>query len=116
MPKTAARLGISTEELKGMSATEQLIYVEKFLSNAKKSAGFGSEEKLSGADLYSLVFLPGRAKSHVLCREGETNSKGKLLKYYEANSRTDLNGDGKITKDELAQRIEKFKVTEITVA
>ena len=116
MPKTAERLGTSTDELLQMSATEQLTYVEKFLENAKKSAGFKSDAKLSGADLYSLVFLPGRAKRDVLCEKGETKANGKLLKYYEANKGTDLNGDGKITKAELGQRIEKFRVSEIAVA
>ena len=110
MPKTAERLGTSTEALKNMSAEEQLPYVEKFLMRCKKAAGFSETDKLSGGDLYALVFLPARAKREILCEKGEGN------RYYESNAATDLNKDGKITKFELQQRIEKRRVDETIFA
>ena len=115
--RTAKRLGTSTTELSKMSAADQLVYVEKFLKKCKKTYGFSEDTKLSGADLYSLIFLPARAKrKNVLCEEGETNKNGKLLRYYEGNKGMDLNKDGKITKAEIAARVEKFRVRDIGLA
>lgn len=106
MPKTAQRLGTTTEALKNMSAIEQLPYVEEFLRRCKKAAGFAEGEKLSSGDLYALVFLPARAKREILCEKGEGN------RYYECNAATDLNKDGKITKSELSQRIISKRIDE----
>ena len=116
MPKTAKRLGTSTEELSNMSATDQLVYVEKFLKRCKKTYGFSENAKLSGADLYSLVFLPARAKRNVLCSKGETNKDGKAIKFYDWNKGMDLDKDGKITKAEIAKRVDKFRVQDIAMA
>ena len=110
MPKTAERYGTTTVALKNMSAIEQLPYVEQYLKRCKKSAGFGDNDRLSGGELYALVFLPARAKREVLCERGEGNN------YYEYNSGTDYNKDGKITKAELDQRINKFRVDETIFA
>lgn len=100
MPKTAKGYGTSTSELYNMSAEEQLVYVEKYLTRAKSSAGFGAGEKMSAGQVYALVFLPARARREVLTTSDEI--------YYKANSRTDINGDGAITKSELDQRARKF--------
>lgn len=106
MPSTARNLGTTTEALRSMSAIEQLSYVEELLKRCKRAAGFGENERLTGGDLYALIFLPARAKREVLCEAGEGNN------YYEHNSGTDLNKDGKITKSELQQRVENKRVDE----
>ncbi|MBQ6516838.1 transglycosylase SLT domain-containing protein [bacterium] len=102
MPKTARGLGTSVEAIRNMSAIQQLDYVEKFLINAKRSAGFSDGEKLSAGQLYALVFLPARAKQEVLTTSNEA--------YYRCNSATDTNGDGKITRSEMDARAKRFNV------
>ncbi len=105
MPKTAKELGTTTKKLRNMTAIEQLDYVEKYLVKYKQAAGFKSYERLDSGDLYALVFLPGRAKREILTDSSEI--------YYAPNaSALDLNNDGKISKTELAQRLEKHKVNE----
>ena len=104
MPKTAEGLGTSTAALKAMTPLEQLDYVEKFLVQNKKSAGFSSSARLSGGDLYALVFLPGRAKRDVLTTSNE--------KYYTWNKGLDANKDGQITKTELDQRVARKCINE----
>ena len=104
MPKTAKGLGTTTEALKAMTPIQQLDYVEKFLVQNKKAAGFNSDAKLSGGDLYALVFLPARAKRDVLTSGDE--------KYYTWNTGLDANKDGKITKLELDQRVASKCVNE----
>lgn len=90
---TAEALGTSTEELKAMSALEQLDYVEKCLISSKKMAGYKDNETIDRGTLYSLVFLPGRSKRDVLTSKGED--------FYANNKVLDYNKDGKITKDDL---------------
>ena len=104
MPKTAEGLGTSVYELENMSAVQQLDYVERFLIKAKRSAGFSDGERLSAGQLYALVFLPARAKREVLTVKGE--------KFYDYNSATDTNGDGKITRAEMDARAKRFRVDE----
>ncbi len=100
MPSTAKILGTSTAALKKMSAEQQLVYVEKYLQNCKKAAGFKSGDKLNAGTMYTLVFLPAFAKKDTLAIKGD--------KYYNANAGLDVNKDGKITKNDLGQRIYKF--------
>ena len=95
MPETAKSLGTTTEKLKQMSPEQQLVYVEKYLRQAKKNAGFGDNDKIGAGTLYSLVYLPAYAKQDVLASAGSS--------YYDENTVLDINGDGKITKNELAQ-------------
>lgn len=104
MPSTAKGLGTTTEELRNMSAVEQLDYVEKFLQRAKNNSALKNKAQLSAGDLYALVFLPGRAGNEVLTTAGE--------KYYEANKATDENHDGQITKTDLATRLMRKRVDE----
>jgi hypothetical protein len=104
MPKTAEMLGTSTEELKAMSPIEQLDYVEKCLLQCKKMAKIPSDQKLSGGQLYALVFLPARANREVLTTSNEN--------YYKANKGLDANKDGKITKTELDERVARFHVSD----
>lgn len=101
-------------EIRNMSPMEQLDLVEKTLKKSKASAGFSPNDKLSKGDLYALVFLPGRAGREVLCTKGEKGRNGKLLSYYESNSALDYNHDGKITKDEMASRIDRKYVSDNT--
>lgn len=104
MPKTAEGLGTSVYALENMSAVDQLDYVEEFLIRAKRSAGFSDGEKLSAGQLYALVFLPARAKRDVLTVKGE--------KFYDHNSATDTNHDGKITQAEMDARAKRFRADE----
>ena len=103
MPDTARSLGTTTDQLAKMTPVQQLDYVEKFLEQNKKQAGMDGK-KLSGADLYSLVFLPGRANRSVLTQSGE--------KYYSPNHGLDLDKDGNISKADLARRVASFYVDE----
>lgn len=101
---TARGLGTSTAALRAMSPIRQLDYVEKFLVANKRAAGFSANQKLSAGELYSLVFLPARAKREVLTQRGEV--------YYSANRCLDKNGDGKITKSELGNRVHSYYVSD----
>lgn len=104
-------LNLTKEKIAAMPEIEQLDLVEKYLKIAKGYGGFSENEKLTAGDLYAIVFLPGRAGRDVLCTKGEKGKNGKLLGYYESNP-IDLNGDNKITKSELAQRVYNFSVNE----
>lgn len=94
-------LNLTAAKIKNMSAITQMDLVEKYLLMCKKMA-FPSNAKLSGADLYSLIFLPGRASRETLTTRGEG--------YYNANRGLDKNCDGKITKGDLAQHINSKRV------
>lgn len=100
-------LNLTKEKILNMSATKQLEYVEKYLKIAK-GYKFSSNKKLDAKDLYSLVFLPGRANRDVLTQKGEN--------FYSSNKGLDINKDGLITKAELAQRVERFSVNESVFA
>jgi hypothetical protein len=85
-----------------MKPIDQLDYVERYLTNAKRNAGISG--KLSAGDLYTLVFLPGRINRNVVTSSGED--------YYAKNKGLDLNNDGQITKTELGQRIHNKRVSD----
>ena len=102
-----ALMNSSVDSIMNMSAIEQLDYVEKYLQKAKKIR-FGSSEKLDAGELYALTYLPARANRSVLATSNE--------KYYKWNKGLDLNKDGKITKDELAQRVERKQVNDMYFA
>lgn len=104
MPTTAQQLGTTKEEIKNMSAIDQLDYVEKYLAQCKQWAGFKAKDKLKSSDLYALILLPARANREVLTNKGE--------KYYTQNKGLDINNDSRITKSELAQRVANFRVNE----
>ena len=101
-------------KIRKMSPMEQLDLVEKTFKEAKARCGFAADAKLSKGDLYSLIFLPARANRNVLCTKGEVGKNGKLLSYYESNAALDYNKDGKITKAEMATRIDKKYVSDNT--
>ena len=60
------------------------------------------------ADLYSIIFLPARADRNVLCVRGEA--------FYNQNKGLDKNGDGKITKSDLAKHLSEKYVDESVFA
>ncbi len=97
MPKTAVGLGTTTTALARMNAEQQLVYVKKYIENAKRSAGYSKSDKLSSGELYALIFMPAKAKKGVLCNVG--------TKAYSQNKGLDLNRDGIITTKELGDRI-----------
>jgi hypothetical protein len=92
MPKTATRLGTTTNELARMSAEQQLLYVERYL------VGAGSSRVKDTADVYMCVFWPaaiGKPLSYVLTQRPD--------KAYTQNKALDQTGDGTITKGEAAR-------------
>lgn len=101
MPSIAKEFGTTTNELKKMPAEEQLDYVEKYLASRKSNVGFKKNDKLDASTLYCLVLCPSYAKKgsqEALYVKGSKN--------YSANKGLDKDRDGKITKIELAQRID----------
>lgn len=107
MPRTAKELGTTVEELKAMTPVEQLDYVEKFFIKVKNRYGFKGK-KLSGADLYALVFMPARAKNDVLTSDTDGKS-------YRWNKGLDKDGDNKITKADLEKHVASCYVDESKV-
>ena len=63
-----------------------------------------SNRQLSAGDLYTLTFLPAYVNKEVLTSQGH--------KFYNANKGLDVNGDGQITKTDLAQRVARKQVDE----
>lgn len=89
---TAKELGTSTAELAKMSATEQLPFVEKYLSRWLKTKGV---ENPGFGDLYAAIHYPaavGKDDGFVLYKRG--------TEAYDVNSSLDSNGDGTVTKGE----------------
>lgn len=106
-------LDLTVEKIEKMSAIEQLDLAEKYYKLTTKKFG---GKKLTAADLYASTYLPARATKSELCRKGETNSKGKLLGYYESNRAFDKNNDGVITKEELNKHLSEKRVSLSTFA
>lgn len=94
MPATARSLGTTTEALRGMSAAQQMQYVEKYFDSVRLPQG------ASAGQLYAYVFLPGRARREVLTAAGEN--------FYEANRGLDMDGDGRITISDLDMRMARY--------
>ena len=104
-------LNLTKDEVAKMSAEEQIDLVEKYLKMCKESAPrVRNKKKLDAADLYSLIILPARAGKDILCQEGEKNSKGKLLNYYESNKGIDVSNDGVITRADVLAKLDEFRV------
>jgi transglycosylase-like protein with SLT domain len=94
MPSTAKGLGTSIDDLKAMSAVEQLVFVAKYLKRFK-----GKMKSVS--DVYMTILLPtavGKAEAHVLFR--------KPTVAYKQNKGLDVNKDGQITKGEAAAKVQ----------
>lgn len=103
MPSTAEGLGTTTDELAKMSRTEQMKYVEKFLSN-KGISGKGL------SDVYMAVLFPaavGKPDDFVLFGKGAMS--GYTGTAYEQNKGLDANNDGSITKAEASAKVQQYK-------
>ncbi len=96
---------LTKEKILNMTAIQQLDLVEKMININKGYAGFAANERLSGGDLYALIFAPSRAKREVMYSKGEAG-------YNSINSKMDYNNDGKITKSELSERVRRKHVDE----
>ena len=103
MPATARALGTTTDALREMTPEQQLDYVEKFYLMNRRTY-VKSNRQLSAGDLYTLTFLPAYVNQEVLTSKGH--------KFYNANKGLDVNGDGQITKTDLAQRVARKQVDE----
>lgn len=119
MPETAKGLGTSVEEIRNMSAIDQLKYVEKYFDQfGLEKLGKVQKEKgqtVSASSLYSTVFLPKfkEAPENTIfgvkdSQELLPGTKLSMGKIYEQNASLDLNKDGKITKEELGTKIGKY--------
>ena len=96
MPATAVALGTTTTALAGMSAIEQLPFVEQFYAHAGKAI-----RPAVPGDYYMATFLPayvGKEPSFVLARPGDP--------VYDQNKALDTNHDGTLTVSDVTQRIE----------
>lgn len=94
MPKTAASLGTTTEELAGMTRAQQMAYVEKYLDQFPAIQGGNIE------DIYMAVLWPkaiGKDAGYPLFRQGTVA--------YRQNAGLDTNKDGTVTKFEAAAKV-----------
>ena len=96
-------LNLTKAKIAKMTPIEQLDLTEKLLI-ITKSYKFPKNAKLSAADLYSIVFLPGRADRDILCRKGEA--------FYNQNKGLDKDGDGVISKSDLSRHLAAKHVDE----
>lgn len=90
MPRTAQSLGTTTDQLSRMTAEDQLVFVEQYLTSYK-----GRMETIE--DTYMAILFPiaiGKPNDHVLFKQGSRE--------YEQNRGLDRNRDGKVTKAEAA--------------
>jgi len=97
MPATARRLGTTVEDLRRMSAVDQLDYVYKYFKNA------GVKPGMSRRDLYAAVFYPkamGQPGDHVISTKGN--------KVYDQNKVLDANHDNKITVADLGNKVDRI--------
>ena len=114
MPSTARGLGTTTEDLARMSRTEQLKYVDKYLSNKGIEGG-------SISDIYMAVLFPaavGKPDSFVLFGRGASTfgstDYSKPI-YYDQNRGLDINNDGSITKGEAASKVQQIRDKSVTL-
>lgn len=110
MPETAKGLGTTTGQLAQMSRTEQLKYVEKYLSNKGIQGG-------SLSDVYMAVLFPaavGKPDNFVLFGKGAMSGFTGIA--YDQNKGLDLNKDGSITKAEAASKVKQYLPKTTTAA
>lgn len=93
MPSTAESYGTSTTELAGMTAENQLDYVQKYFNPYKNKLH-------TIEDVYMAILWPravGKENAYILFSEPS--------KAYTQNAGLDANHDGKITKEEAAAKV-----------
>lgn len=100
-------LGTTKESLKKMTRKEQMVYVEKYLVKV------GVKKDMTPADIYALVYLPGRYADNAKGSYGSPERMSTVLtvageQFYEQNKGLDYNKDGKTTLYDL---YEELKVT-----
>ena len=106
---SARAAGTSQSELLQMSRAEQMPYVQKYLENA------GLPRGASAGQLYTAVFLPafvGKPNDFVVAaKDGSLPSGYERVSpsWYRPNAGLDANNDGRITIQELGERIQKKK-------
>lgn len=102
MPKTAQSLGTSVEELRTMSAVDQLDYVYRYFKMV------GVKPGMDAGDLYMAVFMPkyvGAPDDTVLGQQGAGGFSGKV---YAQNASLDKDGDGAITISDVKSRVARY--------
>jgi hypothetical protein len=105
MPSTAEGLGTNTDALSRMSRSQQMQYVEKFLSDKVKPG-------MSADDVYMSVLFPaavGKPDDFVLFGNGAMSGYTGIA--YDQNAGLDLNQDGRITKAEAARKVVRAETT-----
>ena len=98
LESTANELGTTTEDIRRMSGTDQLDFVEKFLSKSRKRF---PKSGATDSDVYMSIFRPqsvGKKENTVLYKRGS--------KRYEANKALDPNKKGYVTKGMASQVIQ----------
>ncbi|MDH4572451.1 lytic transglycosylase [Salinicola acroporae] len=98
MPLTARGLGTTTERLAAMTDIEQLEYVEAYFRPYHRRIN-------TLADMYLAILMPAyvsRPGGTVMFTDGTTA--------YRQNAGLDANTDGRITKDEAAQRVQAMLI------
>ena len=88
-----------------MSALQQLDLAELALIRAKKIAGFPANHRLTAGELYAINYAPANARKDIVAKRGDG--------LYEGNEGLDLNKDGKISQNELGQRIKNKSLSVI---
>lgn len=102
IPSTARKFGTTTSALYNMSTEEQLDYVEKYFVRTKRDAGYSSDQKLSNAEVYGLVLMPG------IIRKDSGYKKGSGS--YDGNSWLDVNKNGVINGYDLQKVMDSVKI------
>lgn len=95
-------LNLTKDKIGNMSAMEQLDLVEKYLTRAK-SFKFKADKQLDSADLYAIVYRPAFAGKDIIAAKSDGLT-------YSQNKGLDLNKDGMITRDDLAQVVENKRI------
>ena len=100
MPSTLQEYGYSASKVGAMSAKKQLDVIADILMKSKLLGGYSKNDELDAGSLYAICFLPAVSSDNVLC-----SKNGKLKWAYKSNAALDLNSDGKITKEDLENRL-----------
>jgi peptidoglycan hydrolase-like protein with peptidoglycan-binding domain len=102
MPSTAERLGTSVQDLKRMSAVDQLDYVYKYFKMV------GVQPGMDLGDLYMAVFMPahiGKPDNFVLGSSGAPGFSGKV---YAQNRGLDKDRNGVITISDVKSAVQRY--------